>query len=449
MQKQTGSFLLQALLALTLIFAFMPFFATRLSSRDMGAQMYGVTEQIETAYNSARIYLREERDNLPYKKHELKEDDFVDILESYGLPLGFSPKTYFNQNISLIINKNENGIYGYLNITPGKLSKIQMAELTRRIGFYAKINGDNIEVDIPLDSVYTDIVSKKETDETVGFLSELDINNNNIDKTDILFARNAAFETGQFTTLTLYGVEENKNKNKISDLYATKTVFQSSDGGAALSLSRGEIITSDASLRTIAKFGTTGGFESKVASVYDFSMAEDRTGFTGPEQWLIRGSVIADNFSFTVDRLDIGSYIDASRSQDVYIDPDSLSYATKKGIDVKNIYAANVSLRDQTSYGLLDGQSGSLLIDIRPAGTSLLPDAYVDTINNDDFKIIADSKAASSDTVSCKNIIESIGEKYNAKSLAQNIVCQYVFWQRLEARIDTKKCLQSGRDDCI
>ncbi len=450
MQKQSGNFLLQALLALTLVFAFMPFFAKRISSRDMAAQMYAATEQIETAYGAARIYLREEKENLPYQKQELKQDKFVSVLENYGLPLGFVPKTYFNQNISLVIDKNEDGVYGFINIDGGNLSKVQLAELARRIGFYAKINGNSIEVDIPLDTMYNDIVSKKETNENVGFLSELDMNDKNIDKIGVLFARNAEFESAQFNTLALYGVEEGrKDRNKIGDLYANKAVFQSADGGAALSLSRGEINTSDASLRTISRFGTTGGFESNVASVYDFSMTEGRTGFEGPSDWLVRGSVRADNFSFTTDRLDIGSYLDASRGQDVYIDPENLSYSSKTGIDVKNIYAANISLRDQTSYGLLNGQSGALLVDIRPAGTSVLPDVYVDGIDNDSFEIIADPKDTTGKTISCKDIISQMDVVYNSKSLAQNIICQYVFWQRLESRINIKLCLQSGRSDCM
>lgn len=450
MQKEHGNFLLQSLLALTLVFAFMPFFANKLSLRDNAAQMYAASEQIETAYSAARVYLKEEKDNLPYKKQELSKDKFVDVLENYGLPLGFVPQTSLNQNISLVIDKNQDGIVSYLKIDGAHLSKMQLAELTRRIGFYARLEGSNIHVYIPFDVMYSDIVSKKETDENVGFLSELDMNDNNIDKAGVLFARNGEFESGQFNTLVLYGMESGKNaKNKISDMYANKTVFQSYDGGAALTLTKGELNVSDISLRTIAKYGTAGGFESNSASVYDFSMTEGRTGFTGPSEWIVHGSVRADNFSFTVDRLDIGSYIDASRGQDVYVDPDSLQYNTKTGIDVKNLYAANITLRDQTSYGLLNGQSGAALIDIRPSGTSVLPDVYVDTINNDEFEIIADPKDASDKTVSCREIITQLDGVYNSKSLAQNIICQYVFWQRLETRINIKQCLMSGQSDCI
>ena len=450
LRNQHGNFLLQALLALTLVFAFMPFFAGKLSSRDFAAQMYTATEQIETAYNAARIYLREEKNKLPYKKQELSGNTFVDVLESYGLPLGFIPETSFKQKLSLIIDKNQYGILGYIKVTGGNLSKIQIAELARRIGFYANVNGSDIEVSIPIDIMYSDVVSKKETDENVGFLSELDMDDNSIDRIGVLFARNGEFESGQFNTLVLYGVESGRNeKNKISDIYANKTVFQSADGGSALVLSRGELNVSDLSLRTISKFGTAGGFESNVAAVYDFSMSEGKTGFTGPSDWQVHGSVRSDNFSFNVDRLDIGSYIDASRGQDVYIDSDNLSYSTKMGIEVKNIYAANISLRDQTSYGLLNDQSGALLIDIRPAGTSLLPDVYIDTINNDSFEIIANAKDTDGKTISCRNIITELGETYNSKSLAQNIICQYVFWQRLEARINIKQCLESGRNDCL
>lgn len=450
MQNQRGNFLLQSLLALTLVFAFIPFFANKLSSRDNAAQMYATTEQIERAFNAARIYLREEKDNLPYKKQELFKDDFVDVLESYGLPLGFVPQTSFGQDISFVIDKNQDGIVSYLNIDGGKLSKIQLAELTRRIGFYAKLEGHDIHVYIPLDVMYSDIVSKKETDENVGFLSELDMGDNNIDTTGVLFARNGAFESGQFTTLSVYGAElGRKDKNKISDIYTNKAVFQSADGGTALSLSKGELNIGDLSLRTIARFGTAGGFESNSASVYELSMSEGRINFSGPSDWTVHGAVRADNFSFTVDRLDIGSYLDASRGQDVYVDPDSLQYNSKSGVETKNIYAANITLRDQTSYGLLDGQTGAVLIDIRPAGTSLLPDVYIDTINNDSFEIIANPKDASEETVSCREIIEQLNGVYNNKSLAQNIICQYVFWQRLEKRIDIKQCLMSGRSDCI
>ena len=450
LKNQRGSFLLQALLALTLVFVFMPFFATKFASRDMAAQMYATTSQVETLYTASRIYLREMKDDLQYKKQELTGEDLVDTLESYGLPLGFIPTTAFKQNLAFIIDKNENGVSGYIKISGGNLSRVQLAELARRIGFYANIVDGNIEVSVPIDSMYSDIVAKKETGENIGFLSELDMNDNNVDKISILFSRNGEFETAQFNSLSLYGLESGRSdRNKISDLFANRTVFQSSDGGAALSLTRGELTVNYASLRTISKFGTPGTFESNTAAVYEFSMSEGRTSFNGPGKWKVGGTLRADNFSFVTERFDIGSYIDASRGQDVYIDPTSLTYTSKVGVNVKNISVSNITLRDQTSYGLLNGQSGAAIIDIRPAGTTLLPDIYLDSVNNDSFEIIADPKDTTGKKVSCKEIITNLDGNYNSKSLAQNIICQYVFWQRLEKRINIKQCLQAGRDDCI
>ena len=276
------------------------------------------------------------------------------------------------------------------------------------------------------------------------------MDSNNIDKVGVLFARNGEFQTADFNNLVLYGVETSRNdKNKIKDFYMGKAVFQGADGGAALAVSRGDISVGDATLRTIAKYGTAGSFESNVASVYDFSMSEGRTSFTGPSDWLVRGNVRADNFSFSVERLDIASFLDASRGQDVYVDPTSLQYTNNSGIDVKNIFAANITLRDQTSYGLLNGQTGPAIIDIRPAGVSVLPDVLIDSVNNDSFEIIADPKDDESKMISCKDVISEIGENYNSKSLSQNIICQYVFWQRLESRINIKQCLMEGRSDCL
>ena len=53
------------------------------------------------------------------------------------------------------------------------------------------------------------------------------------------------------------GAESGRStKNKISDIYANKTVFQSVDGASALNLSGGVVNIGDLSLRTISKFGS-------------------------------------------------------------------------------------------------------------------------------------------------------------------------------------------------
>ena len=201
--------------------------------------------------------------------------------------------------------------------------------------------------------------------------------------------------------------------------------------------------------KTISMFGETGNFIVGDTSVYELSMTAGRTSFTGPGEWNIRGNVVSNNINFTVERLDISSYLNTTRGQDVFIDADTLTYNSKSGIEVGTLYISNITLRDQTSTALNDGASGSVLIDIRPGGTTLLPDAWVSNINNDAFEIIADPKNDDGETVNCESVIKDFEGVYNKQSLSQYLICQYVFWQRLEKRIDIKQCIMAGRSDCI
>lgn len=450
MQRQGGNFLLQALLALALIIAFIPFFAGRLASRDKDAKMHAVTSQVETAQTAARIYLRENLSTLNYDTTTLSGDIFSDTLEPYGLPLGFIPRTTLNQNISLVINKNDTEIFAHLELSDGKLNTVQKAELVRRIGFYASENNGIIYVGIPLDEVFSDIVRRKDAHiDGNEFLSNLDMGNFSLENVGGIFARRGEFSSLQSNTLAVFGIENSKKiRNKLETLTSTKTVFQPANGETALSVMRG-VLTADAlSAKTISKFGDTGTFSATSAAVFDFSMTAGRTSFTGPAHWNIKGNLITDKINLTIERLEISSFINASRGQDVFINPDSFDYNTKSGIDVGTIYTSNITLRDQTSSALADGKTGAVVLDIRPAGTSVLPDVLLDQINNGSLLIIAKPDDASGKTVDCKSIISGLDGVYNQRSLAQNIICQYVFWQRLEKRIDMKKCLMDGKSDC-
>ena len=76
MRNQRGNFLLQALLALTLVFVFIPFFAKRLAMNDMGGQMYATTRQVDVAKTSAKIYIQENAESLPYNTIVLSGNEF-------------------------------------------------------------------------------------------------------------------------------------------------------------------------------------------------------------------------------------------------------------------------------------------------------------------------------------------------------------------------------------
>lgn len=435
------------------MFAFIPMVVGRMSSRDMDAKMYATTNQIETIQTAARIYVRENADALLYGQTVLAGNVLLDTLEPYGLPIGFRPRTALNQDVRLIIDKSMTDITAGIEITGGKTSDVNNAELARRIGFYATTIDGGVYVGVVLSDSYSDVVRRNETNlDNSRFLTDLDMGNNSLSDAVNLTGHNGVLETGQFDNISISGIEtDRKIKNQIKIMDADKTVFQSRNGETALTLTRGTLSAKNVTTRTISEYGTAGNLTANVAGVYNFAMTAGRTGFTGPSDWTVHGSVIADRINFSVERLDINSYLNAASGQDVYIDSSSaeLTYSSNSGIDTDYISASNITLRDQTSGGFNMGASGGVIVDIRPAGTSVLPDVYVETINNDDISILATPTGADADTETCKSIIAGLGKTYNAHSLAQKVICEYVFWQRLERRIDAKQCMLSGGNDCM
>ena len=447
---QSGNFLLQALLALTCIFAFMPFVATRLATRDTAAQMYASTRQIDIAHTAARIFVRENANALAYNQTVFSGNNFVDTLEPYGLPLGFIPRTAMGQNISLVVDKDATNISAYLKMTGGDMSGVQLAEMARRIGFYASVDNGDLIVGIALDDAYSDVVRRNDIDLDAGaFLADLNMGGYSLENIGGIIMRRGEFETGEFTTLSLVGAENGRKvKNAIKVINTDKSVFQSADGTSALSLTRGSLSVASVDARTVAAFGDTGNFTARSAATYDFAMTAGRTSFTGPNEWNVHGNVVSDKINFSVERLEISSFLNASRGQDVYINTETLEYSANSGIQVGSIATSNITMRDQTSDALSQGQTGAVILDIRPAGTSILPDILVNGIDNAAFAIIASPSRDSADTIDCRSVISSTDSSYNAKSLAQYVVCQYMYWVRLEQRIDIKQCLLDGKSDC-
>ena len=451
LQHQRGNFLLQAMLALALIFAFIPFLAKQLSERNTDSRMYSATRQIETAQTAARIFIRENANNLSYDTTVISGNQFADMLEPYGLPLGFVPRTPLGQDIALVIHKSPVAVSAYLEITGGDLSILERTELVRRIGFYALDDDETIKVGIELQDIYSDVVRRNEPNlDNSGFLTDLDMGNFVFDNAGNVFASNAEFETAQFDTLSITGTESGKKeKNNIENISATKAVFQSATGESALTLSKGTLYADSVTTKTISKFGDTGNLTTGDASMYDFAMTAGQTSFTGPGEWNVRGNVIANNINFTVERLDISSFLNATGGQDVFIDEDTLEYSAKSGLEADTIFVSNITVRDQTSNALDAGKSGAVILDIRPGGTTMLPDVLVADVNNDSFDIIEKPSADDAKTIKCEPVIKNLDGVYNKQSLSQYLICQYVYWQRLEHRIDIKKCLMAGRSDCI
>ena len=446
-----GNFLLQALLAISLMFVFVPVLTNRLVTNDIDAKMYSSVHQVDVASTAARIFIRENVDTLPYGKTIIRGNDFADTLEPYGLPLGYIPQTAFGQNIYLIVDKDDTGVGGTLMIDGGKLSNMQIAEMVRRIGFYAERTTNGLMVGVPLNTLYQDVVRRNEPDVlNSAFLTDLDMNEFSIENVDKIIGHNLVAETGTFDTLDIFGNETERNsKNKIKTLSSEKTVFQSKSGGSALALTRGSLKAKNVFGKTVSQFGGTGNFESNSASVDSFNMTAGYTGFTGPLTWDVRGNMETEYVALGAERLEVGSYLNVSSGQDAYISGDNVTYNSTSGVSVDNIIASHVTLRDQTSRALDAGQTGAAIIDIRPAGTTVLPDVQVAGINNDTFAILKNPKRDDDSTMDCKSVVGELGGIYNSSSLSQHILCEYLFWLRLEQRINAKQCLMAGGSDCI
>ena len=450
MQQQRGNFLLQAMLALGVIFAFVPFVARKMSGRDADARMYSATRQIDVAQTAARIFIRENANNIPYETTVVSGDDFADLLEPYGLPLGFVPRTALGQDISLVIHKTPIAVSAYLELKGGDLSALDRAELARRVGFYASPTDDGVNVGVELTDVYSDVVRRNEPNlDNSGFLTELDMGGFVLNNVGNLFAVRGEFDGAEFNTLSISGIEAGrKAQNVVGNMLANKAVFQSKSGESALTVTRGTLYSNTFHGKTVSLYGDGGNFYSTDTSAYELAMSAGRTAFSGPKEWFVNGNLVSSNINFTVERLDISSSLNATRGQDVFIDEDTLEYSSKSGIEVDVMQAANITLRDQTSSALNNGANGAVLLDVRPAGTSILPDVLVADINNDVFEIISDP-SADDGMVKCKDIITELEGVYNKQSLSQYLICQYVYWQRLEQRIDIKQCLMAGRSDCM
>ena len=451
MYSERGNFLFQALLAVGLIFAFVPLVSRHMAGRAIDTRMYSTTRQVDIAQTAARIFIRENARDIPYETTVVSGNDFADMLEPYGLPLGFVPRTALGQDISLVLHKTPFAVSAYLELSGGDLTGVERAELVRRIGFYAAPADDAIRIGIELSDIYSDVVRRNEPNlESSGFLADLDMGTFSLNNAGNLFSVRGEFDGAQFDTLTVSGVESGKKvRNNIKDMVAQKTIFQSKTGESALTLTRGTLFANTVDTKTISMFGDTGNFIVGDTSVYELSMTAGRTSFTGPGEWNVRGNVVSNNINFTVERLDISSYLNTTRGQDVFIDVDTLTYNSKSGIEVGTLHTSNITLRDQTSTALNNGAAGAVLIDIRPGGTTLLPDAWVSNINNDAFEIIADPATDDGKTVNCASVVKDFEGVYNKQSLSQYLICQYVFWQRLEKRIDIKQCIMAGRGDCI
>lgn len=477
-KKSAGNFMIQALLALALVVMFLPVFVRKIADKNANRENMAVVAQISSAFDAARAFVREEFDSFPDGVKIFSDDEFVEKLEPFGLPLGFVPRTPLNQNISLIVSKKGQNIFSVLDISGGHLSEMRRAEILARIGFWgAAVDEDgtvrgatggwelsdppnnvalsqySILVRVPEDEEFSELIMRQAKDPSKNiFHTDLKMDGNNISAVRALSANTGKIKNVGANDFVLSGIEtDRKNKNEIGGMRAGKIWFSARDGNP-LTIMRSDLKTGQFFASSIANYGETPSLAAGLVTIRDFNMTAGRTGFTGPSEWNINASANFTNMTLSVEKLSISSYLDTSRGQDVFLnadDPNQLEYQSGSGIRADVMKTDNIVLRDQISSDLLAGGTGGTMIEIRPAATSLLPDAILVGINNDSLVIPLSASDNLGKTESCKNIISRFGGRYNSASLADNIICQFVLYNRIERRIEIKKCLMSGGAKCL
>jgi len=485
-RAQRGNFMLQALLALSLVIAFMPMLVKRVARTGADTQMNAAVSQIESLVPAIRAFGRDFADSFVYGVSVYEGRDFADALEPFGLPIGFVPRTPFGQRITMIVTRDEVDTAAWIRMTGGNLSGVERAELALRIGFWAGEPEGNIitgatggwEVDmsvfryrpaagslyvrVPLSAEFSDLlyVRARNIEENRMHV------NLNMGGRDIRNTRDVSAIEGRFRSvlagdMVLSGVEDGRRlRHRFGDFRIRRASFQTRDGSNALNIARGSLRTSHISAPTVSRFGDLGSLVSDVVSVHSFGLSAGQASFSGPSTWRVDGDVILHNVSLSVERMELSEFINAGRGQDVFVDEEEQVYATASGIEAGLLVTTALTLRDQTSNRLLAGGTGPVILDVRPAGVSILPDVLVAGIDNGGITALADPAGDFDTPLRCETIIsrlnvqyDSIGQRglavrYDERSLAQNIVCRFMAWQRLEQRINIMRCIQEGRDDC-
>jgi len=469
--------MLSALLALAVVIAFMPMLVGKITEKNLARENAAIISQVSAVMNAARAYLDAGQKIFPNGISVLKSDNLIDALEPFGLPLGFIPTTPLGQEISLIISKDSGNSLMLVALTGGKLTPLRQAEISSGIGYWAAAAGsetneisgwnggwkiENPPNDLPLnpDAIYVRVPDSDEFSEMVGrnmknpektpFHTTLKMDGNNIAGVQGLSAYSAEIANITANDLMLSGTDaDKKNKNAIGGIRANRVVFSSKDG-SPLVVSRGDLSVENLTANSVGNFLDPPALSTAAIAIRDFNMTAGRTGFTGPAVWDIKTSATMTNITLSVEKINISSFIDATRGQDAYVEDDGTiaEYTSGSGIKVDVIKTDNIILRDQISSSLLAGGTGAAILEIRPAGTSVLPDVLVAQINNDALQIPVSAADNNGKLESCKTIITRFGGKYNAQSLAQNITCQFVMYNRIERRIDMKKCMDDGGENC-
>ena len=469
--------MLQALLALALVVAFLPMFAKKIEERNIGRENAAIASQMSRAAFAARAFVSDKMDDFPDGVEMFEENDFSRELEPYGLSLGFVPRVGSGGAISLVISKSKDDFFAALVASGARLSDARRMEILARIGFWGIVMDENgtlrgatggwfadalpnnlfldpndIMVRIPEDEEFSELVRRRaKAPEKNIFHTDLDMGGNDVGAVRTLEAETGKFKSVRTIGFSLSGTEpDRKNKNEIGLVRADKVRFSASIGNP-LTIVRSDLKTGTFSAAEIANFGEAPALTAKEARGKSFAMTAGRAGFYGPARWEIKGTANFTNVTLNIDKLGLSSFLDTSRGQNAYVDqnsPSELEYSSLSGVRANIIKTDNIVMRDQISAELNVGGRGRAMIEIRPGGASSLPDVLLVGIDNDLLSIPLSAAGNDGRLESCRSVISGADGRYNAASLADAIACRFVMYNRIEQRIDIKKCLMDGGEKC-
>lgn len=458
--------MLQALIALALVIAILPTLTKKISLQNIQNENSVTASQISSVWAATHNFIYENGSELPDGITKLSGDKLTQTLEPFGLPLGFIPKTPTNHTISVIISKDRDDIFTAISASGAKISEMRRAEILSRIGFWGiivnddktisgstggwkisnipndlKLSPDDILVRVPNDEEFSELIIKNSKNPNANiFHTDLGMSNNDIKNIGTLSSSNGKIKNIAAGDFFISGNPDRKNRNDVGEIKTSTALFSSTDGNP-LTITKSDLKTGIFWAESIANFGDLPMLVTDKIFVHDFNMASERTDFNGPGTWDVSGDASFTNVSVSVERLGISSFLDASS-------PDIFGSTTSVGIQTDVLKTGSIILRDQISSELLSGKTASALLEIRPAGVSILPDVLLSSINNDSIKIPSEASDNNGKTETCRSIITKMGKTYDESSLTDNIICQFVMYNRIEHRINIKECLLNGRTDC-
>ena len=475
-KKESGNFLLQALFALAIVIVFLPVMVRKIETRNFMRENIAIAGQITLMFSPTRSYIYDTIDNFPDGVRVFTGDELVRILEPHGLPLGFIPITPRGGRLSLVISKEGPNVLAVVSASGVDVTGIRKAEILARIGFWAAIqeygilqgatggwflehtpnnvmfNPNDILMRVPDEDEFSELVHRRTRNpERNAFHTSLGMEDNNISGVRGLTAATGRIRQVTAREFMLSGADiDRRTRNEIGNIRTDRLSFSSSDNNP-LTITRGDLRVRQLTAGSVGAFGAPPNLAVVGLEGGDFSMAAGRTTFAGPSRWDIRTSANFINITLNVERLTLSSFLDASRGQDVFLDDFDGVPQAPSGVGIRTaiIRTNSIVLRDQISSDLLSGGQGLAILEIRPSDVSRLPDVLLATINNDSLRIPISPEDNEGRMETCRAIISRTNMRYHNNSLANNIICQFVMYNRIERRLDILQCLQDGRDRCL